>query len=177
MMKYRIRIGVLSDSSIHARKLASQTRAAWASPQWIAKNNPPTNPNIRKNVHSKMNIIMFSRLHGTGWYMRKGGSTDEWQRMSINYRLSVSDSAAMLYACCNHGGIAILPNWLSCEEEKKGNIQRIFPDWEFSMFPSETAIWMVYTQRRILPHKVRAFIDFIVEKVGTPPYWEHGSVT
>jgi hypothetical protein len=26
------------------------------------------------------------------------GSEDEWQRIPINYRLSVSDSAAMLYA-------------------------------------------------------------------------------
>ncbi|TDQ26770.1 LysR family transcriptional regulator [Raoultella sp. BIGb0149] len=167
-----IRIGVLPDSSIHARKLASQTRAAWASPRWIAQNSPPVVPGADGDGQKEMNIVMFSRLHGAGWYTRRAGSEDEWQRIPINYRLSVSDSAAMLYACCNHGGIAILPNWLSREEEEKGHIQRVFPDWEFSMFPSETAIWMLYPQKRILPHKVRTFIDFMVEKVGTPPYWE-----
>ena len=169
-----IRIGVLLNSSIHARKLASQTRAAWASPQWIAKNHPSDKPDRDTDGQQKFNIIMFSRVHGSGWYTRKVRSEDEWQRIPIHYRLSVSDSAAMLYACTHHMGIAILPDWLSHEAEKKGLIQRIFPDWEFSMFPSETAIWMLYPQKRILAHKVRAFIDFMVEKVGTPPYWKTG---
>mgnify|MGYP001039378198 CR=1 FL=1 len=38
--------------------------------------------------------------------------------------------------------------------------------------PGETAIWMLYPQNRRVPHKVRAFIDFMVEKIGMPPYWE-----
>lgn len=164
-----IRIGILPDSSIHARKLASQTRSAWASPQWIAENRPSATPGADQQ---QINIVMFSRLHGAGWYTRKMGSEDEWQRIPINYRLSVSDSAAMLYACVNHTGIAILPNWLSQQAEEQGLIQRVFPEWEFSMFPSETAIWMLYPQNRRVPHKVRAFIDFMVEKIGMPPYWE-----
>lgn len=167
-----IRIGVLPDSSIHARKLASQTRSAWASPQWIAENRPGATPGAEGAGQPQMNIVMFSRLHGAGWYTRQVGSEEEWQRIPINYRLSVSDSAAMLYACVNHTGIAILPNWLSRQAEEQGLIQRVFPDWEFSMFPSETAIWMLYPQKRILPHKVRTFIDFMIEKVGAPPYWE-----
>ncbi|MGG8242820.1 LysR substrate-binding domain-containing protein [Klebsiella aerogenes] len=164
-----IRIGILPDSSIHARKLASQTRSAWASPQWIAENRPSATPGVD---HQQINIVMFSRLHGAGWYTRKMGSKDEWQRIPIHYRLSVSDSAAMLYACVNHTGIAILPNWLSQQAEEQGLIQRVFPEWEFSMFPSETAIWMLYPQNRRVPHKVRAFIDFMVEKIRMPPYWE-----
>lgn len=78
----------------------------------------------------------------------------------------------MLYACVNHAGIAILPNWLSRQAEEQGLIQRVFSEWEFSMFPSETAIWKLYPQNRKVPHKVRAFIDLLVEKIGIPPYWE-----
>lgn len=167
-----IRIGVLPDSSIHARRLASQTRSAWASPQWIAKNTPSATPGTNNDRQEEIATVMFSRLHGSGWFTRKVGSTGAWRRIPVHYRLSVSDSAAMLYACCNHAGIAILPDWLSHEAERKGDIQRVFPDWEFSMFPAETAIWILYPQKRILPRKVRTFIDFMVEKVGIPPYWE-----
>lgn len=117
-----IRIGVLPDSSNHARKLASQTRAAWASPQWIAEHRPSEKPGLIGEGQRDIDIVMFSRLHGAGWYTRKSGTDDEWQRVPITYRLSVSDSAAMLYACCNHSGIAILPDWLSRQEEEKGNI-------------------------------------------------------
>jgi len=166
-----IRIGVLPDSSIHARKLASQTRSAWASPEWIEK-HAATLETTDGNIPKETDIVMFSRLHGAGWYTRKVNSDDKWQRLPVNYRLSVNDSSAMLYACCHHAGIAILPNWLSWQEEKAGRIQRVFPDWEFSMFPSETAIWLLYPQKKILPHKVRTFIDFIKEKIGDLPYWE-----
>ncbi|WP_435929768.1 LysR family transcriptional regulator [Dryocola sp. BD613] len=167
-----IRIGALPDSTIHARKLASQKRYAWASSEWIEKNSPPDNPRDPMIVQKGLNIIMFSRLHGTGWYARESGPGDEWLRAPINYRFSVNDSAAMLYSCCHHSGIAILPDWLSWQEKKSGRIKRVFPGWEFSLFPSDTAIWIVYPQKKLVSHKVRTFIDFIVQKIGEPPYWE-----
>lgn len=70
---------------------------------------------------------------------------------------------------CHHLGSAILPDWLSWQEEKNGRIKRVFPDRELSMFPSETAVWIVYPQKKIVSHKVRTFIDFIVQKIGDPP--------
>ncbi len=100
------------------------------------------------------------------------GSEDEWQRIPINYRLSVSDSAAMLYACVNHTGIAIFTELAIAAGRRTRAHSTGIPGWEFSMFPSETAIWMLYPQNRRVPHKVRAFIDFMVEKIGMPPYWE-----
>ncbi|EGI25805.1 transcriptional regulator, LysR family [Escherichia coli TA206] len=167
-----IRTGILTDSSIHARKLASQTRRAWATPEWIKNNGPLISPDEYTEYPAVMEIINFSRLQSAGWYIRKTGSGDDWHRIPVSYRLSVSDSDALLYACCHHAGIAILPDWLSCEEARKGNIIRIFPEWEFSMSPGENAIWILYPQKRAMPYRIRAFIDFIIKKTGPRPYWD-----
>ena len=36
----------------------------------------------------------------------------------------------------------------------------------------EGAIWAVMPQRRLVPPRVRAFVDFLVGKFGDPPPWE-----
>jgi len=70
----------------------------------------------------------------------------------------------MLYICIHYAGIEILPDWLSREAEKQGLIQRVFTEWEFSMFPTETAIWILYPKKKLIPYKVFVFIGFMVEK-------------
>ncbi|QKJ86928.1 LysR family transcriptional regulator [Paramixta manurensis] len=162
-----IRIGTLPDSTMHARKLAPQTRYAWASPQWIAEHTPPHSPVGQKDLQ----ILMFSRLHGEGWYARNAGSDEEWTRIPVNYRFSANDSEALLYACRTGAGIAVLPDWLTWQVAKDQQLQRVFPELEFSMFRSETAIWIVYPRKKTVSSKVRTFIDFIVDKVGSVPYW------
>lgn len=164
-----IRIGTLPDSTMHARKLAPQNRFAWASPEWIAHNELPDLTAGQKVPQ----MLMFSRLHGAGWFARKVNSGNEWARISVNYRFSANDSEALLYACRNGAGIAILPNWLTWQDQKEQRLQRVLPEWEFSMFRAETAIWIVYPRKKIVSSKVRTFIDFMVEKTGSPPNWEH----
>jgi DNA-binding transcriptional LysR family regulator len=45
--------------------------------------------------------------------------------------------------------------------------------------PLERHIWAVYLPTRHLPAKVRAFIDFLVERFTPQPYWDplEGDVT
>ncbi|WP_445336186.1 LysR family transcriptional regulator [Citrobacter koseri] len=160
-----IRIGILPESTMHARKLAPQKRYAWASPEWIARHSPT-------DLGPGQQMLMFSRLHGEGWYARKEGTGDEWARIAVNYRFIANDSEALLYACRNGSGIAVLPDWLVCNDLQERRLQRVFPEWEFSMLRAETAIWIVYPRKRIVSSKVRSFIDFLVEKTGAPPRWQ-----
>jgi hypothetical protein len=43
---------------------------------------------------------------------------------------------------------------------------------EADLTPAETAIHAVYPHKRLLSAKVRAFVDFLVEKYQPVPYWE-----
>lgn len=162
-----IRIGTLPDSSLQARRLAPQRRLAWASPTWIAENPAAALGGDRADLH----ILMFSRLHGDGWYARKSGSQDPWARMPVNYRFSANDSEALLYACRSGAGIGILPDWLVWQDVKEGRLRRVLSEWEFSMHRAETAVWIVYPRKKIVSSKVRAFIDYLVAQTGSPPRW------
>ncbi|KOR00002.1 LysR family transcriptional regulator [Pluralibacter gergoviae] len=164
-----IRIGTLPDSTMHARRLAPQRRFAWASPAWIAAHPEPDLVNGKQDLQ----ILMFSRLHGDGWYARRTDSDEGWSRVPVNYRFSANDSEALLYACRSGGGIAILPDWLVWQDAQAGRLQRVLPAWEFSMYRAETAVWIVYPRKKIVSSKVRSFIDFIVEKTGSPAWWQN----
>lgn len=39
----------------------------------------------------------------------------------------------------------------------------------------DSAIWAVMPQRRLVPPRVRAFVDFLVERLGEVPPWERAS--
>jgi DNA-binding transcriptional LysR family regulator len=54
------------------------------------------------------------------------------------------------------------------EEVKRGRLVTVLDD--FSM-PGNN-IYAVYAERRLLPAKVRFFIEFLRKMFGDPPYWE-----
>jgi DNA-binding transcriptional LysR family regulator len=55
-------------------------------------------------------------------------------------------------------GIAILPDWLIREDLVSGRLIRILPEWHATPLPAN----VVYPGHRMLPARVRAFIDFAV---------------
>ena len=43
--------------------------------------------------------------------------------------------------------------------------------------PVERYVYAMYLPSRHLPVKVRAFIDFLIARIGTEPYWDHDNMT
>ena len=65
-------------------------------------------------------------------------------------------------------GIARHSAWHVSEDLRAGRLQLVLPDYRFS----DTGIHAVMPQRRLVPPRVRAFVDFLAERfAGTPP-WE-----
>ena len=59
-------------------------------------------------------------------------------------------------------GISVLPDWLVREDVASGRLVRILPRWNAPEFP----IHVIYQRERILPARVRAFVDFAVKHTG-----------
>ena len=55
-------------------------------------------------------------------------------------------------------GVAVLPDWLVQEDLLAGYLVRLLPQWK----PKDLPIHVVYAGQRLLPARVRAFIDFAV---------------
>lgn len=178
-----IRIGALQDSSLMARKLAEQQYLVCASPDYLRTHGLPISP-AALDAHS---LLPFSRTDGYAWYVRPHESAEtrehaestspqrvpgEWKKIAIHGRLSVNDEDALQQAALNGIGIALLPKWLASEPVRAGRLMPVLSNWEVQCQRSTEAIWAVYPRKKTVSSKVRSFIDFLVEQIGDPPYWE-----
>jgi DNA-binding transcriptional LysR family regulator len=65
-------------------------------------------------------------------------------------------------------GVVVLPCFLCGSDLAAGRLEPVLCDW----MPPPTGIHAVYPHGRHLSAKVRAFIDFLVERYGVQPEWE-----
>ena len=78
------------------------------------------------------------------------------------------DGAAMRIAAESGAGICMSSLWSIYKELEKGTLVRVLPDY---IVDDEAAVWLVYPKSNVLTPKVRVFIDFLVDKIGSPPVW------
>jgi DNA-binding transcriptional LysR family regulator len=55
-------------------------------------------------------------------------------------------------------GVAVLPDWMIREDLLSGRLERVLPQWTAKDLP----VHVVYAGARLLPTRVRTFIDFAV---------------
>ena len=65
-------------------------------------------------------------------------------------------------------GILIEPCFIIHNELRNGSLVDLFPDYEWQSL----AAYAVYPPTRHLSSRVRAFVDFLVERYKGTPYWE-----
>src|SRR5262249_19821953 len=71
----------------------------------------------------------------------------------------ISEGATSMREAARSGlGICVLAHFLVCEDILSGQLARVLPQWK----ASEISVHVVYHAHRMLPARVRAFIDFAV---------------
>jgi DNA-binding transcriptional LysR family regulator len=81
------------------------------------------------------------------------------------------EAAAFLQELDAGLGIGILPLYMAGDALQQGQLVPVLR--QFQVVP-ESAIYLVYLPNRTLSSRVRAFIDFLVERFGRTPSWEVG---
>src|SRR4029077_11324143 len=69
-------------------------------------------------------------------------------------------------------GVVLLPTWLVGEDIKAGRLQHLLPEWSSMIATKPGGIFGVFPPHRMVPPKVRAFLDFAQKLFGKPPYWD-----
>lgn len=157
-----IRIGVLADSSLIARKLALARRVLVAAPGYLRRHGRPG---------SLADLARHRCLH-------YGHTTTlpRWQLMQDG-KLAWVPIAAPL--CSNNGdvlraaalegqGITLLPTFLVGPDIAAGKLRLVLPKHA----PSGLPINALYAPNRYLAAKTRVFIDFLVDHFGEKPDWD-----
>jgi DNA-binding transcriptional LysR family regulator len=83
----------------------------------------------------------------------------------------INDIEARLVAATIGAGVALLPTWLAGPALRAGALVRVLADWQCAPPSEPAALWFIYPPKRIVSSKVRSFIDFMVSRIGSPPYW------
>lgn len=155
-----IRNASLTDSTLVARKLASDRRIICASPDYIKKYGEPKTPEELLS-HECINLIGIEHWDFV--------TPEGVRKIKPKGAIRIDNGESVRDACANGVGLTICSIWCAYKELKTGNLVQVLRDYPLT---SDTAIWAVYPSSRLLAPKVRAFIDFFVEYYGEEPYWE-----
>lgn len=156
-----IRIGELKDSSLIARRLATNRRVMVATEDYIARNGAPEKPSdlLQHNCLA----YLYRQQRNTWQFEGPGGSETVEVRGSIE-----ANNAEVILELTRAGhGIALLPTWLVGECLRKGHLQQVMK----SYVASDSQIYAVYPPGRHLSPKVRSFVDHLVQHFKTDPLW------
>jgi len=155
-----IRNAELKDSTLIARKLASDHRIVCASPEYLERYGEPESPQALRN-HQCINLMGLEN-----WVF---DTVDGHVSIKPVGRFRTDHGEAVRDACVDGLGIAINSTWNVYQHLQRGELVQILRDYPLV---SDTAIWAVYPSSRLLAPKVRAFIDYFAECYGNTPYWD-----
>jgi len=158
-----IRIGRLEDSSLIARKLFDVNAVVCASPHYLKTRGTPGTPHdLREH-----DCLVYSNLVEPALWRWKDTDGSE-HSVKVNEVMRVSSGDFLTNAAAHGMGIVIQPTFIAAEAIRRGNLVPILDDYEW---PLATA-YAVYPPTRHLSYRVRAFIDFLVERFSDKPQWD-----
>lgn len=152
----------IEDDSVVARKLASNTRVCCAAPAYLAKHGTPAAPEDLTR-HNCLTLTTVSRWNEWAFDLPEGRKV---MRISGNFEANSAD--AVYHAALAGIGIARLSTYLIGEDLKAGRLVRVLPDHAYE----DSSILAVFSDRRHLSPKIRAFVDHLAEEIGDHPSWE-----
>ena len=157
-----VRIALLKDSSLIARKIASNPRAMVASPKYLKKNKKPKHPNdlVNHDLISFQNGSPYNEWHFL--------INDKPKTFVAKGKLQLNHGDAILRSCINDGGIAMLSRFVVGRHIASGKLVSLLDKF----LQEDIPIYAVYPSGKHLSLKVRAFLDFLIEIYGSVPYWE-----
>jgi DNA-binding transcriptional LysR family regulator len=150
-----LRIGHLADSSLTAIKVGEIRRVVCASPAYFEKHGKPQTP-ADLAAHD---CVTFEGLQSPQSWLFGVGKAQ--QAVAIHSRLAVNTAEAAIDAAETGLGIARVFSYQVAAALKARSMALALEDFEPAPFP----VSLVYAGDRLLPLKLRAFLDFAAPRL------------
>ncbi|CAM3811654.1 LysR substrate-binding domain-containing protein [Bordetella tumulicola] len=164
-----LRIGRLADSGLIARRIGEQKYVLCAGSSYIKKFGKPRTPEDLRD-HS---CLSYKGLLGTQRWSFRQRDTDATHPVQVDGPLKSNDAEVLVAAALAGRGIVLFPTWMfdkTCFHSKK--LVKLMPDWIPSQDPTPIDISLISPENRLRSHKVRVVLDFLLDAIGSPPYWD-----
>ena len=161
------RIGMLTDSTFHARIFGQQRYHLAASPAYLRKHGVPDDP----ATLSDHQCLVYRGSSGPNrWLVRREG--ENWIHYPVVARMTSNNAESLLTAALGGMGIVLFPDWLIGDRLQRGELVALLPEMACAINTEPLNNAAIYPHARHPPLNVRAVIDYYVERFGTPPYWQ-----
>jgi len=166
---YDVAIRIAKDPGLNivARKLAPVHRKICGTPDYFSRRGLPQ----AAADLADHNCLTYTYAHPKNLWRLEGPDGDISVPVSGNLRLN--DDEALWQAVLGGLGIAPLPTFIVGKDIQAGRLRSVLSDYALP----EQDVYAVYLPTRHLSAKVRAFIDFLLERFGPEPYWDRNDVT
>lgn len=150
-----IRFGELPDSRLSARKLMSNRRFLCASPAYLDAHRAPQTP-----ADLTRHACILHRQNDDAYGIWRLSSGRHVETVKVRGTLSSNDGDVVLGWALDGHGILIRSEWDLAKYLESGRLRAVLPDYTLPT----ADLYAVYPARRNQPARVRAFIDFLLDR-------------
>ena len=156
-----IRIASLSDSNLVSVKLADNERVLVASPAYLKRHGEPqTLADLAKHNC----LAISSEGSQRGWNFRENGKI---VTLKVGGNLGCNDGEVLHDWALAGKGLAWRSMWEVGAEIEAGKLVTVLDQYS----APGNDLYAVFAQRRHLPLRIRAFVDFLRHTYAQPDYW------
>ncbi|HVQ08198.1 MAG TPA: LysR family transcriptional regulator [Allosphingosinicella sp.] len=153
-----VRIGRLADSSLIARRIAPVRKHVVASPSYLAGRGRPGRPADLAGH----DILLYANEQ---WRFEVDG---RWETIRVSPVLRSNNGDMLLAAARNGLGLVMLPSFIAAPAIEDGGVEVVLTNYPLE----EGALHAVMPPGRAVTARVRALVDFLVERFGPEPSWD-----
>lgn len=148
----------LNDTSLIAKKLASIQPLVVASPAYLKEHGTPKTPEDLKDH----NCVFYANVTAAEQWRFNGPEGAKAVRVGG----TVTTNSGVMQLAIARAGLAIagLPEFFLRDALANGDVVTVLDEWD----RPESSLFALYPQRRLLPTKVRALIDFLSDWFAAP---------
>jgi DNA-binding transcriptional LysR family regulator len=156
-----IRIAGLTDSSLVGVKLADNQRVVVASPAYLRRNGTPA---TLADLAKHNCLAISSEGSQRGWTFRDNGKI---VTLKVGGNMECNDGAVLHDWALSGKGLAWRSMWEVGAQIESGRLCTVLDEYT----APGSDIYAVFGQRRHLPLRIRAFVDFLRHTYSQPDYW------
>ena len=157
-----IRIARDLPPNLVARPITPINRVICGTPQYFASHGVPSTP---RELTDHDCIVYTHANPDSIWHLSAKGAGIA---VPVRGSLKVNDDEVAWQAVRAGLGLSLLPTFIVGDDLQSGRLQAVLTEY----LPSERNLYALYLPNRHLSTKVRVFIDFMLSKIASPPYWD-----
>lgn len=151
-----LRLGPIGETSLAVRELASHDQVACASPEYLDRCGTPRTPPELAD-HACLGFVNWSGRPYSEWRFGRDGIIHP---VEVRCRFQVNDGRVLVAAAIAGHGIILQPEAVVADAIASGDLVPVLTDY---VAPSRT-IYLLYTAREPQPSKLRAFVEYLIER-------------